>query len=116
MNGVSCRGRYDPSAPLELQAAALSTSQAIYTGMFEDGQFTRWRELSVSYELPSYLANRVRASRWSIIATGRNLAVWTKYTGVDPEAAQSNSDARGNEEYFSTPPLRTFTLRLNFSF
>lgn len=116
MNGVSCRGRYDASAPLEMQVAALSTSQAIYTGMFEDGQFTRWRELSVSYELPAYLASKVRASRWSIIATGRNLAVWTKYTGVDPEAAQSNSDARGNEEYFSTPPLRTFTLRLNFSF
>jgi TonB-linked SusC/RagA family outer membrane protein len=116
MNGVSCRGRYDPTSPLDMQAAALSTSQAVYTGMFEDGQFTRWRELSVSYELPAYLANRVRASRWSIVATGRNLAVWTKYTGVDPEAAQSNSDARGNEEYFSTPPLRSFTLRLNFSF
>jgi TonB-linked SusC/RagA family outer membrane protein len=116
MNGVSCRGRYDPTASLDMQAAALSTSQAVYTGMFEDGAFTRWRELSVSYELPAYLANKVRASRWSIIGTGRNLAVWTKYTGVDPEAAQSNSDARGNEEYFSTPPLRIFTLRLNFSF
>ena len=116
MNGVSCRGRYDASAPLEMQAAALATSQAVYTGMFEDGAFTRWRELSVSYELPASLANRVRASRWNIVATGRNLAVWTKYSGVDPEAAQSNNDARGNEEYFSTPPLRIITLRLNFSF
>ena len=116
MNGVSCRGRYDASAPLELQAAALSTSQSVFTGMFEDGAFTRWRELSVSYELPAQWANKLRASRWSVILTGRNLGVSTKYTGVDPEAAQSSSDARGNEEYFSTPPLRTFTLRMNFSF
>jgi len=116
MNGVSCRGRYDASAPLEMQAAALSTSQSVFTGMFEDGAFTRWREASVSYEMPVAWANAVRASRWSVTFTGRNLGVSTKYTGVDPEAAQSNNDARGNEEYFSTPLLRYFTLRMNFTF
>ena len=115
-NGVTCRGRYDITAPLEMQAAALATSQAVYTGMFEDGAFTRWREMTVSYEMPTAWANALRAQRWSVILTGRNLGVSTKYTGVDPEAAQSNSDQRGNEEYFSTPPLRTFTFRMNFTF
>ena len=66
--------------------------------------------------MPTKWANAVRASRWNVIFTGRNLGVSTNYSGVDPEAAQSNNDARGNEEYFSTPPLRTFTLRMNFSF
>lgn len=116
MNGISCRGRYDQSAPLAQQAAALATSQSVYSGMFENGAFTRWREASVSYELPTKWANAVRASRWNVVLTGRNLGVSTKYSGVDPEAAQSNNDARGNEEYFSTPPLRYFTLRMNFSF
>ncbi len=116
MNGISCRGRYDQSAPLSMQAAALATSQSVYTGMFEDGAFTRWRELSVSYDLPATWANAVRSSRANIVITGRNLGVSTKYSGVDPEAAQSNSDARGNEEYFSTPPLRYLTMRFNFSF
>ena len=36
-----------------------------------------------------------------------------EYSGVDPEATVGNGDQRGNEEYFSTPPLRYFTLRLN---
>ena len=116
MNGVSCRGRYDQSASLQEQANALATSQSVFTGMFENGAFTRWREASVSYEMPTTWANAMRAERWSIILTGRNLGVKTKYTGVDPEAAQSNSDTRGGEEYFSTPPLRYFTLRMNFSF
>lgn len=116
MNGVSCQGRYDKSASLEKQAAALATTQAIYTGMFEDGTFTRWRELSVAYDMPEKWANSFKASRWNVVLTGRNLGVKTKYSGVDPEAAQSNSDARGNEEYFSTPPLRIFTLRMNFTF
>lgn len=116
MNGISCRGRYDASAPLQMQAYALATSQSVFTGMFEDGAFTRWREASVSYELPTQWANAVKASRWNVILTGRNLGVSTKYTGVDPEAAASNNDQRGNEEYFATPPLRYFTLRMNFSF
>ena len=116
MNGVTCRGRYDKSASLQEQANALATSQAVYTGMFENGSFTRFRELSMAYEMPTKWANAVRASRWSVVLTGRNLGVMTDYTGVDPEAAQSNNDARGNEEYFSTPPLRIMTLRMNFSF
>ena len=116
MNGVTCRGRYDKSASLQEQANALATSQAVYTGMFENGSFTRFRELSMAYEMPTKWANAVRASRWSVVLTGRNLGVITDYSGVDPEAAQSNNDARGNEEYFSTPPLRIMTLRMNFSF
>ncbi|MCC6242780.1 MAG: SusC/RagA family TonB-linked outer membrane protein [Gemmatimonadaceae bacterium] len=116
MNGVSCRGRYDRSASLQEQANALATANSVFTGMFEDGAFTRWRELSVAYDMPTKWANAVRAERWNVVLTGRNLGVSTKYTGVDPEAAQSNNDARGNEEYFSTPPLRYFTFRMNFSF
>ncbi|HVT39432.1 MAG TPA: SusC/RagA family TonB-linked outer membrane protein [Gemmatimonadaceae bacterium] len=116
MNGVSCRGRYDPSASLQEQANALATSQSVFTGMFEDGSFTRWREASISYEMPAAWAHMMRASTWTIVLTGRNLGVWTKYTGVDPEAAASNNDTRGNEEYFATPPLRYWTFRFNFGF
>lgn len=116
MNGVSCRGRYDKSASLQEQAFALATSQSVFTGMFEDGAFTRWREASVSYEMPTKWANAVRAERWNVVLTGRNLGVKTKYKGVDPEAAASNNDQRGNEEYFATPPLRYVTFRMNFSF
>lgn len=116
--GASCRGLYDKSAPLEVQAAALAVNQQnVFYGMFEDGSFTRFREASIAYELPTSLASRVRASRLSVILTGRNLGVLTDYSGVDPEAAQSsNSDTRGNEEYFATPPLRYLTLRLNANF
>jgi TonB-linked SusC/RagA family outer membrane protein len=116
--GDSCRGKFDPSASLEQQAAAVAMNNynGIYTGFIEDGSFTRFRELSVAYELPQRLARSVRATRLNVILTGRNLAVWTKYSGTDPESVTSNSDDTGNEEYFSTPPLRTFTFRLNFTF
>lgn len=115
-NGITCRGRYDRSVSIEEQANALATALNVMTGFFEDGSFTRWRELSVSYEMPQRWAGLVHASRWNVVVTGRNLGVITKYTGVDPEAAASNDDQRGNEEYFGTPPLRMFTFRVSFSF
>ncbi|MEO7359564.1 MAG: SusC/RagA family TonB-linked outer membrane protein, partial [Gemmatimonadaceae bacterium] len=115
--GGSCRGLYDPTASLELQAAAVAiNSYGSLTGFYKDGAFTRFRELSAAYQLPDRLARMAHASRMNVIVTGRNLAVWTKYDGVDPEATVGNGDARGFEEYFSTPPLRTFTFRLNFTF
>ena len=46
----------------------------------------------------------------------RNLGVWTPFTGVDPETTVGNSDTRGNEEFFSTPPMRYWTFRMNFNF
>ncbi len=116
-SAVSCRGRYDKSASLQEQANALATAQAVYSGMFEDGSFTRFRELSVAYDMPTRWAKAVRASRWSVVLTGRNLGVITNYSGVDPEAMSANSDdATGGEEFFSTPPLRILVLRMNFSF
>jgi TonB-linked SusC/RagA family outer membrane protein len=114
--GASCEGLWDPHASLADQAAAVADNLNIYTGYFLNGEFTRLRELSVSYQLPDAVANRVHASRAAIIGTGRNLHVWTAYPGIDPEATVGNSDTRGNEEYFSTPPLRYFTLRLNLGF
>lgn len=114
--GNSCRGRLDPTAPLEMQAAGIAANAGIFTGMYEDGSFTRLREVAVSYQMPQSWARTLKAQRWNVILTGRNLAVWTPFSGLDPETTQSNSDNRGNEEFFSTPPMRMWTLRMNFNY
>ncbi|MCA2990469.1 SusC/RagA family TonB-linked outer membrane protein [Gemmatimonas sp.] len=114
--GNSCRGRLDPSAPLEMQAAGIAANAGIFTGMYEDGSFTRLREVALSYQMPQSWARALKAQRWNLIFTGRNLAVWTPFTGLDPETTQSNTDNRGNEEFFSTPLMRTWTLRMNFNY
>jgi TonB-linked SusC/RagA family outer membrane protein len=115
--GASCRGLFDKSAPLETQAAAVAANvPGIFTGMYENGDFVRFREASASLTMPTRWANALRAERWNIVLTGRNLGVSTKYKGVDPEAAAASTDVRGNEEYFATAPQRYFTLRMNFNF
>lgn len=114
--GQSCQGRYDTNAPLEIQAKSVAAQSGVFTGFMEDGSYTRFRELSLSYEMPTGWANAFRAERWMVVLTGRNLGVWTDYTGVDPEASARSNDDDGNTEYFSTPPLRQLMFRMNFTF
>ena len=113
----SCQWSWDPTTSLDDQARDIADANySVYTGELENGRFTRLREVTVSYQMPDRLASRIHASRATVVAAGRNLAIWTPYTGVDPEATVGNGDQRGNEEYFSTPPLRYFTIRLNLNF
>jgi len=115
--GLSCEGFWNPDATLYSQARTIAVNNySVYTGMYENGMFTRLREVAVAYQLPDRVATKIGASRATIVAAGRNLHVWTPYTGVDPETTVGNGDQRGNEEYFATPPLRYVTLRLNLGF
>jgi hypothetical protein len=113
--GASCQGLY-AGAPLEEQAMAVAAAASVFTGFYENGSFTRFRELSLSYQMPNGWAKALKAERWNLVLTGRNLGVWTPFTGVDPETTVGNGDQRGNEEFFSTPPMRYFTFRMNFNF
>jgi hypothetical protein len=48
---------------------------------------------------------------------GRNLAVWTDYPGLDPEANEGGGDDNfGQSEFNTQPPVRYFMLRLDYSF
>jgi len=47
--------------------------------------YIRWREVSATYSLPTSFAERVGARSMSLTLAGRNLLLWTKYPGADPE-------------------------------
>jgi len=114
---LSAKGFWDPQATQWEQARTVAVNNySVYSGMYENGRFTRLREVSVTYDLPDRLVAQMRANRASIVFAGRNLHVWTPYSGVDPEATVGNGDQRGGEEYFATPPLRYYTIRLNLGF
>jgi TonB-linked SusC/RagA family outer membrane protein len=85
-------------------------------GFIEDGDFIRWRELSLTFNAPDRWANRYFRGR-SLAITGamRNLGIiWTKYSGVDPEAYGTTGDAPSSFQAFAPP--RYLTLRLDLGF
>ena len=90
----------------------------------EDGSFVRLRDLSVTYDLGSI----VKASwlkRLTVVASGRNLLTFTKYSGLDPENT-TNVDTQGNAitgvgafkgvDYFGVPNLKSYQLGVNIGF
>ena len=52
---------------------------------FEDASFLRLKDVSLAYELPNTLTKRLNVSKLKVYVTGRNLATFTKYKGLDPE-------------------------------
>ncbi|MFV1979980.1 MAG: TonB-dependent receptor domain-containing protein, partial [Rhodothermia bacterium] len=107
----------DPSTPLEDQARAIASKFfGTNAGYIEDASFWRLREISLTYFFPEKMLTSAGLSRLSLTLSGQNVAVFTSYTGLDPEISstgQSNFDA---EEFLSQPPVRAWKARLNMSF
>ena len=112
-----CRGRRDPTASLAQQAAAVANVfYGLETGFFEDAGFVKLREVSLSYTAPSQWASRIGANALSFTLTGRNLATWTDYTGVDPELNTTGQLNFNTADFLTQPPVRYFIARVNVTF
>jgi TonB-dependent starch-binding outer membrane protein SusC len=106
-----CAGLFDPSAPMQDQArAVLPASLGLW---FDRGDFVRFRELNVTWSLPSSFAHRLGAHGASLGVAGRNLATWTKYPGLDPEVSKAGQTSFIQRDSFTVPLARTFSMRLD---
>ncbi len=133
----SDRASNSRAAPLWQQARDIAGEKIFLSGLdgyvapagfYEDATFVRFRELSLTYTLPHTLVRVLRARTLSLTGAVRNLALWTHYTGADPEAINliggnatlsptSNTFVVNNnlrEDYGATPLLRYWVVRLNW--
>jgi TonB-linked SusC/RagA family outer membrane protein len=121
-----CSATGNPNASLKDQAAFIAsqfgggapslpgTSSDLY---IDDGGYTKWRELSITLEIPNTwrFLRLGSAQGASISLSGRNLKTWTKYPGLDPEIVES-ATSNFNQSEFNTQPLpRFYTLRFNLN-
>ena len=116
----------DPTAPLWMQARAVAatlgslvngTTQKTTLGYYVSDQFWRWRELSVTYTLPQQFLHMVRGGPGSTIVLGaRNLHLWTKFTGLDPESNYGVNASEGQNEFNTAPQPTYLTARLNLKY
>ncbi|MBK6487160.1 MAG: SusC/RagA family TonB-linked outer membrane protein [Gemmatimonadetes bacterium] len=93
----SCKARNDPNASVASQAAyaGFAGPTLTYAGYAEDGTFTRWAEASIVWDATRNLKNLLGSRTASVTFSARNLALWTKYSGLDPEVT-ANPDLTGN--------------------
>lgn len=114
-----CAASGDPNAPLDIQARHIASRfRGSDFGYIEKADFIKWREVAVTLFTPANIGERVPLLLGSSITfSGRNLATWTDYTGLDPEINETGGGANFNQGEFNTaPPLRNLGVRLNIVF
>jgi TonB-linked SusC/RagA family outer membrane protein len=112
-----CAGIRVPSSSQADQAAAGTTFFfGDETGYYQDAGFIKLRELSLTYLAPTEWATRIGASALSFTVSGRNLATWTKYRGVDPEVNDIGQFNFSVADFLTQPPVRYFIGRINVTF
>jgi TonB-linked SusC/RagA family outer membrane protein len=67
--------------------------------------FIRLQDVSLSYDVPKHLLNKVKADNLRIFLSGRNLYTWTKWLGPDPESGEAYN-----------PTSKSISIGLNLSF
>jgi TonB-linked SusC/RagA family outer membrane protein len=83
----------------------------------EDGSFVKLREISVAYSFTQPSVRRYTGfSSLDVRVAGRNLGLWTDYTGVDPETnlAGASVGARG-VDYFNNPGTRATVITIGLN-
>ena len=114
-----CAAVADPNASLFEQARYIADRYlgSAY-GFVEKADFYRWREVSLSFRAPAALVEQFnRLSGLQLTLAGRNLALWTDYTGLDPETVEVGGNNSFYQSEFNTqPPTRYLMVRLDYTF
>jgi hypothetical protein len=82
----------------------------------EDMSWLRLRELSLSYTLPAALFEGSIVRGLTLNATGRNIWLQTRFSGIDPETNLLGADNAQGLEYYNMPNTRSwvFGIQVNF--
>jgi hypothetical protein len=94
--------------PRKLAPGFNARTQGIFQYWVEDGSFVKLRELSASYMLDMAPIRRIFPGGIDLTVSGRNLAVWTKYSGFDPELNLFGTNAGGLGSLQTTAADRGF--------
>ena len=105
---------YEPELRGEVAKGSSIAAYNTFDKWIEDGSFVKLREASVSYRLKPKLLG-LRDLRLSL--AGRNLLVFTNYSGYDPEVnAAGQSNAVRGFDFVEVPIPRAVSLGFNASF
>lgn len=111
--------RFDAAMRWATEVYALSPFDGL--NEVEKGDFLRWREASLTYNIPGGLLERFGMNTASLTFGARNLALFTAYSGIDPESNVVAGDGAVTQFIAGTnawvmPLPRRFTLSANIGF
>jgi TonB-linked SusC/RagA family outer membrane protein len=83
----------------------------------EDGSYLRLKQITLSYQLPAAVLERIGVGTASVYVGGNNLLTWTNYSGYDPEVNHNNvgTNVAVGYDNGTYPNATTVTFGLNLS-
>ena len=116
---VVCRAANDPRTPLADQARAVVTDVPT-SGYFEDADYLKLREVSLTWYAPPSVAAALRARAATVRVAGRDVMTWTGYSGADPEAGSYGvlgyGVPRTIADIANLPVPHSWTLRVQLTY
>ncbi|MFT3681457.1 MAG: TonB-dependent receptor [Ferruginibacter sp.] len=114
----------DPTELAALNANAKIWKPTTASGAFylhswaiEDGSFVRVNNISLGYNFPVSALRRVGIKKLRVYVTGNNLAVFSGYSGYDPEVnARRSQPTTPGVDYSAYPKSRLYMFGLNATF
>lgn len=94
------------------------------TRWLDDASFIRLRNLTLGYNIPKTVIDRIGFSAVKVYVSGTNLLTFTDFPGYDPEARLDSFDAdldepsglASGQSFYSAPLAKTFAVGLNINF
>jgi TonB-linked SusC/RagA family outer membrane protein len=105
-----------PDSILNRELAVYRSAAGVSPEWIQKGDFTKLREVSLSIDVPQTYLRRVRASSASLVLSGRNLALWSDYEGVDPEVNTYGGRNFVRVDAYAAPMLRRFSAMINLAY
>ena len=96
----------------------IKSSGAFYphSWAMEDGSFVRINNVTIGHTINSKQLAKWKISKLRFYCTGNNLAIFTKYTGYDPEVSVAGSALTPGLDYSAYPKSRSFVFGVNATF
>lgn len=83
----------------------------------EDGSFLRVRNITLAYNFPKIMLEKVKLDNLRMYVSGQNLFTFTKYTGYDPEFGRNGTNPLGaGYDDSNYPVARTILMGINIQF
>ncbi|MDX3912065.1 MAG: SusC/RagA family TonB-linked outer membrane protein [Pseudosphingobacterium sp.] len=82
----------------------------------EDGSFLRINNITLGYTFPSAMLHKIKLKKLRVYGTVNNLAVFTNYSGYDPEVNTRRAvPTTPGVDYSAYPRSKTFIIGLNLT-
>ena len=110
--------RWTPENPSTIWPRVASGVGNLFSDrVIEDGSFVRLQNVTIGYNLPKDVTDKLKINSLRLYVSGTNLAIWTDYTGFSPDVSlRGSSTTNIGHDYAGYPPGRTIRMGVNMKF